>query len=99
MIHFEKLYGSEGVKVFSIANGYISRDLTDGMVAGVPQRAVIDKKKLWVVPIILTKKAGGYAELGVILIDDQNHSILGATDRAEILQKAEMFVNEKAKAT
>ena len=98
LIRFEKLYGSEGVKVFSVANGYISRELTDGMVAGVPQRAVIEKKKLWVVPIILTKKAGGYGELGVILIDDQTHSILGTTDRTEIFQKAEMLVNEKAKA-
>jgi len=32
---FEKLYGIEVLKVFSAANGYISRDLTDGMVAGV----------------------------------------------------------------
>lgn len=96
LIRFEKLYGSDCTKVFSIANGYITRELTDGMVAGAPQRAVIDNKMLWVVPIILTKKAGGYGELGVILIDDQIYSILGTTDRSEIFQKAEMLVNEKS---
>ena len=32
---FEKLYGTEIIKIFSIANGYISRELTDGTVAGV----------------------------------------------------------------
>ena len=95
---FEKLYCSEGLKVFSAANGYNSRELTDGMVAGVPQRAVLDQKKLWVVPIILTKKAGGYGELGVILIKDHTLSILGSTDRSEIFQKAEMLVDEKANA-
>lgn len=95
---FEKLYGEQVIKVFSVANGYISRELTDGMVAGVPQRAVLDQKKLWVVPIILTKKAGGYGEIGAILIDDQTHSILGSTDKSEIIQKAEMILDEKAKA-
>ena len=94
---FEKLYGTEVIKVFSIANGYISRELTDGMVAGVPQRAVLDQKKLWVVPIVLTKKAGGYGEIGAILIDDQTHSILGTTAKSEILQKAEVLLDENAK--
>jgi len=95
---FEKLYGAEVLKVYSAANGYISRELTDGMVAGVPQRAVLEQKKLWVVPIILTNKAGGYGELGVIFIEDQTLSILGSTDRSEVFKKAEMLVDEKAKA-
>jgi hypothetical protein len=95
---FEKLYGEQVMKIFSVANGFISRELTDGMVAGVPQRAVLDQKKLWIVPIILTKKAGGYGEIGAIIIDDQTHSILGSSDKSEIMQKAEMFVDEKAKA-
>ena len=41
------------------------------MVAGVPQRTALDVKKLWVVPIVLSKKAGGYGEIGTILIDDR----------------------------
>ena len=93
---FEKLYGSEVMKVFSIANGYISQELTDGMVAGVPQRAVLDQKKLWVVPIVLTRKAGGYGEIGAILIDDQTHSILGTTAKADIMQQAEVLFDENA---
>jgi len=97
LIRFEKIYGSEGVKVFSVANGYISRELTDGMVAGVLQRAVIDKKILWIVPIILSKKACGDGELGVILIDNQILLILGTTDRSENFQKVEMLVNEQAR--
>jgi len=95
---FEKLYGEQVLKIFSVANGFISRELTDGMVAGVPQRAVLDQKKLWIVPIILTKKAGGYGEIGAIIIDDQTHSILGSSDKSEIMQKAEMLLDEKAKA-
>lgn len=93
---FEKLYGSEGIKIFSIANGYISRELTDGMIAGVPQRAILDQKKLWVVPILLTQKAGGYGEIGAILIDDQTHTILGTTARSEILKQAEVLLDENA---
>ena len=48
---YEKLYGAEFLKIFSVANGYISKELTDGMVAGVPQRAALEQKKLWVVPL------------------------------------------------
>lgn len=95
---FEKLYGPEVIEVFSIANGYISKKLTDGMVAGVPQSAILDKKKLWVVPIILAKKTGVYGEIGAILIDDMSHSILGTTTKSEILQKAEVLLGEEAKA-
>lgn len=74
---FERLYGPKVQKVFAVANGYISRELTDGMVAGVPQQAVLEQKKIWVVPIVLTKKAGGYGEIGAILIDEQTYAILG----------------------
>lgn len=95
---FEKLYGSEFLKIFSVANRYISRELTDGMVAGVPQRAVLDGKYLWVVPIMLAKKAGVYGEIGAILIDDKTHSILGTTAKTEILQKAEVLLDEEAEA-
>lgn len=95
---FEKLYGQEVRTVFSVANGYISRELTDGMVAGVPQRAVLDKKSLWVVPIILAKKVGVYGEIGAILIEDKTHSILGSTTKSEILQKAEVLLGEEAQA-
>jgi len=63
LIRFEKMYGPIVKKVFATANGFISRELTDGMVAGVPQQAILDHKKIGVVPIILTKKAGGYVKL------------------------------------
>lgn len=95
---FEKLYGSEVLEIFSVANGYISRELTDGMVAGVPQRAVLDEKYIWVVPIILAKKGGVYGEIGAILIDDKTHSILGTTAKPEILQKAEVLLDEETEA-
>jgi hypothetical protein len=95
---FERRFGPKVVQVFAAANGYISRELTDGMVAGVPQRAVLDKKILWIVPIILTKKTGVYGEVGVIIIDDQSHSILGTTARSEVLQKAEVLIGEEAEA-
>ncbi len=84
IVRFEKLYGSDILEIFSVANGYISRELTDGMVAGVPQRVALDEKILWVVPIILAKKAGIYGENGAILTDNKTHSILGTTAKPEI---------------
>ncbi len=95
---FGTIYGAEAVKVFSVANGYISRELTDGMVAGVPQRTTLDGKKIWAVPIILSKKTGVYGEIGAILIDDQTHSILGMSAKSEVLQKAEVLLGEEAQA-
>jgi hypothetical protein len=97
LIRYEKLYGPGFKKVFSVANGFISKELTDGMVAGIPQRTLLKQKKLWVVPIVLTKKAGGYGEIGAILIDDQSHTILGASAKEEIMQKAEILFDEKTK--
>ena len=61
------------------------------MVAGVPQRINLEEKKLWGVPIILGQKAGAYGEIGAILIDDKTHSILGTTNKSEIIQKAEVL--------
>ncbi|MBC8181705.1 hypothetical protein H8E88_11345 [candidate division KSB1 bacterium] len=98
LVRYEKLYGPNFRKVFSVANGYISRELTDGMVAGIPQKTLLKQKELWVVPIVLTKKAGGYGEIGAILIDDLSHAIVGASAKEEVLQKAELLFNEKAKA-
>ena len=95
---FELLYGAEYSKIFSVANGYISRELTDGMVAGVPQRAILDEKYLWVVPIMLAKKVGVYGEIGAILIDDKTYSILGTTAKPEVMQKAEVLLDEEAQA-
>ena len=95
---FQKLYGTEVLKVFSTANGYIANELTDGMIAGVPQRAVLEGKQLWVVPIVLAPKAGVYGEIGAILMEDKTHSILGVTAKSEVLQKAEVLLGEEAKA-
>lgn len=89
---FERLYGTDVRKAFAIANGYISRELTDGMLAGISQKAILEDKTLWVVPIVLTPKAGGYAEIGAIIIDAQTHSILGSTAKSEVIQNAERFV-------
>lgn len=95
---FEKLYGDEVRQVFRIANGHISRELTDGMIAGVPQKVLLEGKKIRVVPIILTPKAGGYGEIGSIIIDAIALNILGSTTRVEVLQNAEALFNAKAKA-
>jgi len=98
LLRFEKIYGPDVMKVFSVANGNISKELTDGMVAGVPQKTTLQKKDIWVVPIVLTKKAGGYGEIGAILIDDINHCIMGATKKSEVFKRAEIYFDEKTKA-
>ncbi len=95
--NFEKLFGEEVLEVFSVANGYISRELTDGMVAGVPQRTALDKRNIWVVPIKLAKKLGVYGEVGALVIEEKTHTILGTTTKSEIFQKAEVLLNEETK--
>ncbi|MBN2088994.1 hypothetical protein JW964_05250 [candidate division KSB1 bacterium] len=95
---YEKFYGPRLIEIFSIANGYIARELTDGMVAGVPQRTLMGQEQLWVVPIILTQKAGGYGEIGALIIDELTGKIRGITEKNEIFQKAELLHAEKAQA-
>lgn len=98
LLKYEKFYGPRLMEIFSIANGYIARELTDGMVAGVPQRTVMGPDQLWVVPIILTQKAGGYGEIGALIIDELTGKVKGITEKNEIFQKAELLHAEKAQA-
>ena len=95
---FEKLYGHEVLEVFSIANGFISRNLTDGMVAGVPQQVILEGKRIWVVPVIISKKTEMYGEIGAILIEDQTHKIVGTTDTSDILHQAEVLLCEETQS-
>ncbi|MCI0511715.1 hypothetical protein L0128_00705 [candidate division KSB1 bacterium] len=95
---YEKLYGPRLLEIFSVANSYIASELIDGMVAGLPQRALMGVEKLWIVPIILTPKAGGYGEIGAMIIDEKTSVIVGITEKNELFQKAELLHAEKAQA-
>lgn len=98
MKKFETLFGKSFKKVVSVANQQILSKLTDGMNAGIPQMTTFGKKKLWVVPIQLSKKTGVFGEVGAILINPKDFSILGMSEENEIYQKAEILLNEKAQA-
>jgi len=92
---YQQLYGEAIVKIIGKANRHILMNLTDGMVAGLPQPATLLNKKVWSVPILLTAKTGATGEVGVIFIDDENHDVLGATDTSMVMHNAEMLINEK----
>jgi len=93
---FKKLYGDQIVKIIGKANHYIFINLTDAMVAGVPQPANINEKKIWSVPIVLTSRATAPTEIGVIFIDDKTQEVIGATDTPTVMQNAEALIYEIA---
>jgi hypothetical protein len=90
----ERLHGKKCLRALSIANGYIARNLTDGMAAGLPQKAIIHDDKVWVVPIRLSRKTGASGEVGVILIDDTSMNVIGATTTADVLKQCEALLHE-----
>ena len=71
-------------------------NLTDAMVAGLPQPANLNGKKIWSVPILLSSKATIATEIGVIFIDDENQQVIGATDNSLVMQNAETLLYEQA---
>ena len=94
--YYQQLYGDAIVKVIAKANHHILINLTDGMVAGVPQPATMHNRKVWSVPILLATKTGATGEVGVIFVDGDTHEVLGATDTPTVMHNAEMLVDEKA---
>lgn len=92
---FKKLYGERIVAIIGKANRFIFLNLTDGMVAGLPQPATMNGHKVWIVPILLSAKTGIASEVGVIFIDDETHEVSGATDREIVMQNAETFIYEE----
>ena len=94
--HLQQLYGDAIIEVIGKANHHILMNLTDGLVAGVPQPAAIYDRKVWSVPILLSPKTGATGEVGVIFVDGDTHEVLGATDTPTVMHNAEMLVDEKA---
>jgi len=92
---FKKRYGGKIVTIIGKANRFIFLNLTDGMVAGLPQPATINGNKVWSVPILLSAKLGIAAEIGVIFIDDETPEVIGATDSEIVMQNAEAFAYEE----
>jgi len=92
---YQELYGEALVKIIGKANRHILINLTDGMVAGLPQPATLLSKKVWSVPILLTAKTGATGEVGVIFVDDETEEVLGATDPSTVMHNAEMLIDEK----
>jgi len=46
---------------------YVLMNLGDALTVGAPQKASVLERPVWVVPILLTPKSGGYGQVGVIL--------------------------------
>lgn len=65
------------------------------MVAGLPQPATIDGKKIWSVPILLASTREVNTEIGVIFIDEETQEIIGATDTPIVMRNAEALIHEK----
>ena len=86
---FKTRYGEKIVKIIAIANHYIFMNLTDAMVAGLPQPAILDGKKIWSIPILLSSRVGISTEIGVIFIEDETQEIIGATENSVVMQNAE----------
>ena len=92
---FKMLYGEKIVKIIGIANHYIFMNLTDAMVAGLPQPANMNGKKIWSIPILLSSKLAVSTEIGVIFIDDATQEVIGATDSSIVMQNAETLLYER----
>ena len=90
----KKLYGEHIVKIIAKTNHRIFINLTDAMVAGVPQPAMINEKKIWSVPIVLTSRGTAPTEIGVIFVDDETQEVIGATDTSTVMQDAEALIYE-----
>ncbi|MDZ7301931.1 MAG: hypothetical protein ONB44_07295 [candidate division KSB1 bacterium] len=96
MLHqYERLYGKKIIKIIGAANHYILMNLGDGMAAGKPIPVELNGKRVWTMPIVLAPKCGGPAEVGSILVDDENLEIIGATDNKQVKRNVKAHTREK----
>jgi hypothetical protein len=92
---YKQIYGEKITKIIGLANHYILLNLTDGLVAGLPQPAQINGDKVWSVPILLSAKYLHNEEVGVIFIDETRNEVLGATENSIIMRNIEMLMHDE----
>ena len=95
----EKLKGAKrpaaGKRLESLrtaANAFIVGHYPIGMLAGVPRRLRIQRRDLWIVPVVVTSPGlGAVGEAGFVALDAITLEVIGSTPRPEVEVSASHF--------
>lgn len=78
------------------ANGYLVPNYPLGFLGGTPRRLTLEKRTIWIVPIVLTSPGyGAVGEVGVIAVHPHTGKVLGGTPRAEVVAAAKQLREAK----
>ncbi|MEK7728955.1 MAG: hypothetical protein AAB354_11115 [candidate division KSB1 bacterium] len=92
---YESLYSKRIIKIIGAANQHILMHLGDGMAAGKPVPVNMNGRRIWNLAIVLAAKAGGPAEVGAVLVDDESLEIVGATESKQVLRNVKASSHAK----
>ena len=93
--HYESLYGKRIIQIIGAANQHILMHLGDVMTSGKPVPVSMNGKRIWNLPIVLAAKAGGLAEVGAVLVDDESLEVVGATESKQVLRNLKASTHAK----
>lgn len=78
------------------ANGYLVPNYPIGFLGGTPRRLAIERRTVWIVPILLTSPGyGAVGEVGFIAVHAHTGKILGGTPRPEAVAAARQLREAK----
>lgn len=74
------------------ANEYIVPNYPIGFLGGIPRRLSLEKRTVWIVPIVLTSPGyGAVGEVGFMAVDARTGKVLGGTSRPEVVAAAKQL--------
>lgn len=79
-----------------VANEYCLLHYAVGYTGDVPQRLLLQKREVWIVPVVFTSAGyGTVGAVGVVAVDTATRTVLGATPRDEVLAGGARLSEEK----
>jgi hypothetical protein len=90
---------STRAKALITANAYCLRHYSHMFVGQTPRRLKLSHADWWIVPVVLTSPCYGVVgEVGVVAIDADRNTVVGATPRSEVAVSARQLREEKRDA-
>ena len=75
-------------KARGVTNRFILQHLRDGFCAGIPSYAFVQKEPVWIVPIVLSRPQHPPVEIGEVIVQALEGTIIGFTPPAEVMKNA-----------
>jgi hypothetical protein len=75
------------------ANRFVLKNLRDGLCAGQPRFIILGEEPAWSVPLLFARPDKVFGEVGQVIIQAVQGTILGFTPAGEVYRNARQYVS------